>query len=97
MSGILQQRIQALSGKAHLLVSRYATLLKAKTEAEARIAELEAELAEQKRANERLRVEAEELRVVTTLTPRREDVESSRAILAGLVRDIDKCIDELTQ
>ena len=54
MSGSVQQRLHAISGKAHLLVSRYDTLLQAKAQADARIAELEAELKEQKLLNERL-------------------------------------------
>ncbi|MBO4955461.1 MAG: hypothetical protein J6C77_03550 [Muribaculaceae bacterium] len=97
MSGTLQQRLQAVTGKMHLLVSRYENLLKAKSDADARIAALEGELAAERKLNERLKVEAEELRVVTTLSPKGDDVARSRAYLAELVRDIDKCIDELTQ
>lgn len=97
MSSTLQQRLQAVTAKAHLLVSRYDTLLKAKEEADRRIEELEGELRKEQSLVARLKVEVEELRVVTTLTPRREDVEQSKAMLAEFLRDIDKCIDELTQ
>lgn len=97
MSSTLQQRLQAVTGKAHLLVSRYENILKAKEEADKRIAELEAELDKERSRVARLKVEVEELRVVTTLTPRREDVEQSKAMLTEFLRDIDKCIDELTQ
>lgn len=97
MAGTLQQRIDSLKSKAHLLTERYAALADAKRTADERIAELEATL--RKRDNEIsiLRQQVEHLQVVTTIAPRREDVERSRAFLAELVRDIDKCINELSE
>ena len=81
MSSTLQQRLQAVTGKAHLLASRYENLLRVKEEADKRIEELEAELDKERGRVARLKVEVEELRVVTTLTPRREDVEHAYTTL----------------
>lgn len=96
MAASLQQRIDSIKGKALLLMERYAELLDEKKAAEAQIAELRARVELQQREIDRMKVEIESLKVVTTLTPKREDVEQSRAFLSQLVRDIDKCIAELT-
>ena len=44
-----------------------------------------------------LRQRIEHLTVVTTLAPDHRDVEHTRAFLSGLLRDIDKCISELSE
>ena len=45
--------------------------------------------------NRRLQAEVEFLKVATTISPDRADVEATRATLSRLVREIDKCITEL--
>lgn len=97
MAGNLQQRLDSLRSKATLLTQRYVKLVEASRESETRIASLEKELKAAQDENKRLKLQIEELRVVTTLTPRREDVERSRAILTELVREIDKCIEEFSE
>lgn len=97
MAGDLQQRIDSLRGKAQLLTQRYEKLLSDKREADTTIGELKAKLAEQSKEISLLRQQLEYLRVVspTSVTP--GDAQQSRAILVQIVRDIDKCISELTQ
>ncbi len=97
MAGNLQQRLDSLKSKATLLTDRYVALKEAKQEADTTIAKLKKELEQQQRENAILRQQIEHLQVVTTLTPKREDVERSRAFLTELVRDIDKCINELKE
>ncbi len=72
-------------------------LLDEKRAADARILELQDTLERQKKEINIMQQQIEHLRVVTTLNPSRDDVERSRAILTELVRDIDKCISELTE
>ena len=43
-----------------------------------------------------LRHQVEYLKVATSIAPSREAVEQSRAVLSELVREIDKCIADLT-
>lgn len=97
MAGDLQQRIDSLRGKAQLLTQRYEKLLSDKREADTTIDELKAKLTEQSKEISLLRQQLEYLRVVspTSVTP--GDAQQSRAILVQIVRDIDKCISELTQ
>ncbi|MDE5684924.1 MAG: DUF3450 domain-containing protein [Paramuribaculum sp.] len=97
MAANLQQRLESIRSKASLLTERYVDLLEEKRAAEAKIAQLQSTLQHQQQEIDRLRQQNEQLRVVTTLSPRREDVERSRAFLSQLVRDIDKCIAELTE
>lgn len=97
MAGNLQQRLDSLKSKAQLLVERYARTEDARCEAESRINDLELEIKRKDREISVLRQQLEQLQVVTTLSPRREDVERSRKFFAELLRDIDKCINELSE
>lgn len=95
MAANLQQRLKSIGSKARVLTERYAELLEEKRAAEAQIDELRAQLQRQQREMDHMRQRIEHLQVVTTIAPKREDVERSRAFLSQLVRDIDKCIAEL--
>ncbi len=97
MAGNLQQRLDSLKSKTQLLVERYARMENARREAESRISELEQEITRKDREIKVLRQQLEQLQVVTTLSPGREDVERSRKFFAELLRDIDKCINELSE
>ncbi len=96
MAGNLQQTIERVNNKAKILVEKYATLLKAKQDADMRIEQLSEQVEQMKKTIETLQSQVEYLRIATTLTPDRRDVERSRAILSGLVREIDRCIADLT-
>lgn len=97
MAANLQQRIEIIKSKATLLAERYAEIVEQKRAAEAKIDELQEQIHKQKSEMNRMTQEIEHLKVVTTLTPKREDVEQSRAFLSQLIRDIDKCIAEMTE
>ncbi len=96
MAGNLQQTIERVNNKAKILVEKYATLLKAKEEADMRVEQLSEQVAQMKKTIETLQSQVEYLRIATTIAPDRKDVERSRAILSGLVREIDRCIADLT-
>ncbi len=91
----LKQTLERLRGKADILGNRYRLLLQEKQQADVRIEELTTITQKQQKEIDGLQQEVEYLKVVTTLTPDRNDVEKSRAFLSKLVRDIDKCISEL--
>ncbi|MDE5607767.1 MAG: hypothetical protein K2I64_02400 [Muribaculaceae bacterium] len=61
------------------------------------MADRDATIREQKREIERLTQQVDFLTVVSTTLPAPGDIEKSRAILSGLVREIDKCIKDLTE
>lgn len=97
MAGNLQQTLERIRNKAVLLTERHNVLLKEKQTGDERIKELEATNMRQQQEIEKLRQEVEYLKIVTTINPDRKEVERSRAILSGLVREIDKCILELNE
>ncbi len=97
MAGNLQQTLERIRSKSGLLTERYRVLLKEKEAGDERIKELEATNIRQQREIEQLRQEVEYLKIATTINPDRKEVERSRAILSGLVREIDKCILELNE
>lgn len=95
MSGTLKQRLESLTAKMKLLEERHKAMA---ADAEARreeIEQLNLAILRRDREMDVLRQQAEHLRVVHAITPSREHVERSRAILTELMRDIDKCIADI--
>lgn len=95
MASEFQQVIDRVSAKMQILLDRYAIVNRRREEALARIADLEREVAALTEQNRRLQAEVEFLKVATTISPDRADVEATRATLSRLVWEIDKCITEL--
>ena len=93
----LQKRLDSLTNKAQLLLKRYAMLEEENAAMKQKINELEATLSRQNRELTDKNRQIEQLQVMGVLAPTREDIEKSRAFLTGLVRDIDKCINELNE
>ncbi len=96
MAADLQQLVQSLKSKHQELAERYHEAISQRDSAMKRAADLEYTVREQQRDIERLSQQVEFLTVVSTAMPDRDDVEKSRAMLSGLVREIDKCINDLT-
>lgn len=97
MAGDLQQRLDSLKGKAQLIIKRYALLEEENASMRQKISDLEKAIERQERELTAKDRQIEQLRMMGIIAPGREDVEKSRAFLAGLVRDIDKCINELKE
>ena len=96
MSGNLKRRLDNVTAKALLLRQRHEQILAERSRLESRVAELKTLLDQRDKEISRLRQENECLRVVHSITPSRGEVERSRAILTELMRDIDKCIADLS-
>ncbi len=96
MAANLQERIEKIQAKAALMVERYEHLRLQLAEARDRIEELEAVVDRQRREIEERDRQIEYLKVASVLTPDHRDVESTRAVLSELVREIDKCINQLS-
>lgn len=97
MASDLQQTLLRISRKAESLTERYNALRQAKKEADETIDRLEKKLLSQDDQIRILKSRIEYLTVVTTAIPNRQDVERSRARISELVREIDKCITELSE
>ncbi len=97
MAGNLQETLERISNKAELLIEKYTIVVSEKRQADARIEELNNLLISRQKEIEMLKQEIDYLKIATTITPDHKDVEKSRAVLSGLVREIDKCINELSE
>lgn len=96
MADELQTRLQSLQSKAKLLTERYKLLMRQKQHQDNELAQLQDTVRRQQKQIELLEQQLEHLRVVSPMSVRGADMELSRAVLSQLVRDIDKCIAELT-
>ncbi len=96
MAADLQQRIENIKSKASLMVERYELLVKAKKAAQLRVTELEAEVEHLRREIAERDRQIEYLKVASILSPDHRDVEATRAVISELVREIDKCINQLS-
>lgn len=97
MAADFPQIIERLKSKARLLTERYRVVLEQRNVALERVRELESQQEADRRLIERLSLEVEHLKIASTIVPDRRDVEKSRAVLSELVREIDKCINELKE
>lgn len=96
MAANLQERIEKIQAKATLIVERYERLRQMLAEANGRIEELNATVESQRREIAERDRQIEYLKVASVLTPDHRNVEATRTLLSELVREIDKCINQLS-
>lgn len=92
----LKQTLDRIAGKASLLAERYRRVVKQRDELREQVEFLTQQIEERDRTIADLNVRVEYLSVVGVTNPTRDDVKQSRAVLLKLVRDIDRCINDLT-
>lgn len=97
MAGDIQDRITRLKHKFELVSSQYALIIKKKQELEKRIAELETQNEALRKSNEQKQETIELLHAARAVAPNKQELERSRTILSNLVREVNKCINDLTQ
>lgn len=97
MAGDLQKTVERLRAKMLVVSDRFSLVCSERDKAMERIAGLEAELSRERRRSDELQQQVDFLRIATTIAPDRKDVEQTRALLAELVREIDKCIADLKE
>ncbi len=82
--------------KTHMLEAKYQLLQQTCDEALAKVETLQDEITAKDKELETLRMQVDYLQIASTIAPTREQVEKTRATIAGLVRDIDRCITDLS-
>ncbi|MDE6084807.1 MAG: hypothetical protein K2G40_00185 [Muribaculaceae bacterium] len=92
-----QKLVKSLKEKHGVLIKRYLEAAAARDKALQRVADLEYTTRQQARELEQLRLQVEYLTVVSTISPSTDEIEKSKVLLSGLVREIDKCINDLTE
>lgn len=93
----LQNRLDQIKVKSGMLVERYKQERQQREQLQESVSDCERQIKELKQQIARLKEENEMLKLNGLVNPSREDVENSRTILSKLVRDIDRCIADLTE
>ena len=93
----LQTTLRRLRAKSDVLLEKYHALKLEKEAVEQENDQLRSRLAQLDKEIEKLRLDYEYLQMARMITPTRESVVQSRAILAKLVQDVDKCISQLME
>ena len=93
----LQTTLRRLQAKSDVLLEKYHALKLEKEAVEQENDQLRSRLAQLDKEIEKLRLDYEYLQMARMITPTRESVDQSRAILAKLVQDVDKCISQLME
>lgn len=97
MAENLGEQIARVRSKASILVEKYLLLREAFENGRNEIAELKGELIAKNAEIEKLRLQVEYLSIASTVKMSSEDIESTRALVANLVREIDRCISDLSE
>lgn len=95
MASELEQTIARIREKSHVLTQRYATVRQRLEQANDTIAGLRNDLEQRDKQIDQLRLQVQYLTLASTIAPDRQAVESTRAMLTQMVRDIDRCIADL--
>lgn len=93
----LQSTLERIKSKSDVLLEKYNALRLEKEEVEQENSQLRSRLAQLDKELELMRRDYEYLQMARMITPTRESVIQSRAILAKLVQDVDKCISQLME
>ena len=93
----LQTTLRRLQANSDVLLEKYHALKLEKEAVEQENDQLRSRLAQLDKEIEKLRLDYEYLQMARMITPTRESVVQSRAILAKLVQDVDKCISQLME
>ena len=92
----LQSTLERIKSKSDVLLEKYNLRLE-KEAVEQENSQLRSRLAQLDKELELMRRDYEYLQMARMITPTRESVIQSRAILAKLVQDVDKCISQLME
>ena len=93
----LQSTLEQIKSKSDVLLEKYNPLRLEKEAVEQENSQLRSRLAQLDKELELMRRDYEYLQMARMITPTRESVIQSRAILAKLVQDVDKCISQLME
>lgn len=96
MASDLQNVLQRIANKSDVLLEKYRVLVDEKKSLEEEISALRSEKADMQLMLQKLRQENEYLRLARTMAATPQQLEQNKVRIAKMVRDIDKCISQLT-
>ena len=93
----LQLRLLRIGENSRVLVERYRRTDAERREALEKIEVLEGQLADLNKEVQKLRTQVEYLTISSTVAPDRKSLNDTRAIVVDLMREVDRCIADLTE
>lgn len=97
MASDLQQQIERVCAKTLVLSEKYTVTRASLEEARAQITELKAKIMARDRTIQDLKAKVEYLSVASVIEHDAGSVEASRAIIADLLKEVDRCIRDLVE
>ena len=97
MASDLRNTLTRLSEKSRFLTQRYRRVSEERKQALDQVEDLRRTLRQRDKELQTLRMQVEYLTVVSTIAPSRESLDETRARIAGLMREIDRCIADLKE
>ena len=96
MATDLHSVVERILTKSSVLVEKYHALEEDRANAEKEIASLRNEIMALRKEVEQLRQDNEYLKLARSIAPSQVQLAESKSIISQLVRDVDKCISQLT-
>ncbi len=96
MASDLQSTLGRIITKSNVLIEKYRALEEEKIAADNKIEKLQLQVDSMKKELESLQRDNEYMRLARTIMPNADQLSESKAIIRQLVRDVDKCISQLT-
>lgn len=97
MANDLQNRLDDIARKCRFLTERFNVVKTQRDRANDRVEELQKMLYERDAQIERLQRQVDFLQVSGAIAPDRQTARRARAMVAGLLRDVDRCLAELNE
>lgn len=97
MADTLSDIFERMLGKLQILVEKYNALKAYNQQLNEEKSALEKEIQRQKKEIEVLTMENQYLRIARISAPDKESIAKSRELVAKLVRDVEKCIEQLNE
>lgn len=97
MASELQETLQRIIAKSDVLIEKYRAVAAEKDALIQKCAELNSENLQLKKQVQQLSSENDYLKMARVIAPNREQVEQQKAVISKIVRDINKCISQLTE
>ncbi|MDD7604844.1 MAG: hypothetical protein SPJ71_03390 [Candidatus Limisoma sp.] len=97
MADTLSDIFERMLGRLQILVEKYNALKAYNQQLNEEKSALEKEIQRQKKEIEVLTMENQYLRIARISAPDKESIAKSRELVAKLVRDVEKCIEQLNE
>ena len=97
MSANIQDTMSRIVSKSSVLLEKYLALKSENEKLKAENEALIAELGTLTKKLEQSETDNKYLRIARSASPSKEQLEQNRAIIASLVRNLDKCISQLSE